>query len=115
MIKCLAINTSLFCLEAIGIKRYFKKLYGPDLINILKIDETFYDAIFKDLDIAPQQAIIINDKPYYLKMAEKSGAIEIQACITGEFEPQFPYVIYNMKNLSKIIQQIIEKISSNFD
>ncbi|MFW9829500.1 MAG: HAD family hydrolase [Candidatus Thorarchaeota archaeon] len=104
-----------YYLEAIGIKRYFKKLYGPDLINILKIDETFYNAIFKDLGITPNQAIIIDDKPYYLKMAEKSGSIVIQACVSGEFEPQFPFIIYDMKNLSKIIQQISKKNSSNFD
>ena len=115
MIKFLAINTSIFYLEAIGIKRYFKKLYGPDLINILKIDETFYNTIFKDLGITPKQAIIIDDKPYYLKMAEKSGAIVIQACITGEFEPQFPFIICDMKNLSKIIQKISKKSSSNFN
>jgi HAD superfamily hydrolase (TIGR01509 family) len=99
-----------FYLESMGIKKFFKKLYGPDLINIIKIDETFYNGIFKDLEISPKQAIIIEDKPYYLKEAEKSGASVVQVCLTGDFEPQFPYVTTNMSNLSHIINKVIKEV-----
>ncbi|MFW9818355.1 MAG: HAD family hydrolase, partial [Candidatus Thorarchaeota archaeon] len=54
-----------FYYKAMGIKQYFKKLYGPDLINVLKVDEAYYKAILKDLDISPNQAIFVEDKPYY--------------------------------------------------
>lgn len=94
--------------EAMGIKKFFKTLYGPDLINILKVDEAYYEAIFKDLAITPNQAIIIDDKPYYLNIAEKSGAIVIQACLTGNYKPQFQYTITDMKKASQIIGEVID-------
>ncbi len=98
-----------YYLEGMGIKPFFKKFYGPDLINILKVDDAFYKAILKDLEIKPNQTIFIEDKPYYLNIAENLGANVIQACLTGEIKPQFPYVVTNMKNLPKIIEQVIDK------
>ncbi|MFW9989697.1 MAG: HAD hydrolase-like protein [Candidatus Odinarchaeota archaeon] len=94
--------------EGMGIKQYFQGFYGPDLINILKVNGAFYRAIFNDIDITPEKAIIIDDKPYYLNIAENLGANVIQACLTGEYEPQFPYIITNMKELSEIIEELIE-------
>ncbi|MFX1389106.1 MAG: HAD family hydrolase [Promethearchaeota archaeon] len=101
-----------FYLESMGLEQFFKKLYGPDLIDILKIDETFYNVIFEDLKISPKQAIIIEDKPYYLKEAEKSGASIIQVCLTGEYKPQFPYVATNMSNLYHIIKNVIRDFNN---
>jgi len=98
-----------YYLEGMGIRPYFKKLYGPDLINVLKVDNNFYEAILKDLEIHPNQAIFIDDKPYYLNIAKKVGVHVIQACLTGEFKPEFEYFVKDMKNLPKII----EKLSDN--
>ncbi|NVM36010.1 MAG: HAD hydrolase-like protein [Candidatus Lokiarchaeota archaeon] len=103
-----------FYLEGMGVKQFFKKFYGPDLINILKVDDAFYRAIFKDLAITPKQAIIIDDKPYYLDNAEKLGANVIQACLSGEFNPQFPYIITNMKNIAQIIEEVIDNNINNY-
>jgi phosphoglycolate phosphatase-like HAD superfamily hydrolase len=95
-----------FYLKGMGIRQYFRKLYGPDLINILKVDDMFYKAIVKDLEIEPYQAIFIDDKPYYLNMAKKIGVRVIQACLTGEFRPQFEYVVKDMKKLPEIIENL---------
>ena len=100
-------------LEAMGIDHFFKKLYGPDLINILKVDDAFYRAIFKDLEIKPKQAIFIDDKPYYLNIAEKLGTNVIQACLTGKYSPQFPYIITDMKKISQIIEEVIDDNINN--
>ena len=97
-----------YYLEGMGVKQYFKRFYGPDLINILKVNDDFYRAIFKDIDITPEKAIIIDDKPYYLNIAEKLGANVIQACFTGDYDPQFPYFITDMKRTSKVIEEVIE-------
>ncbi|MFX1450814.1 MAG: HAD family hydrolase [Promethearchaeota archaeon] len=94
-------------LEAIGIDHFFKKLYGPDLINIIKVDDAFYRGIFKDLGITSRQAIFIDDKPYYLNIAEKLGANVIQACLTGKYEAQYPYIITDMKNAFQTIEELI--------
>jgi phosphoglycolate phosphatase-like HAD superfamily hydrolase len=98
-----------YYLEGMDIKQYFTKFYGPDLINILKVDTAFYDAIFNDLDINPNQAIIIDDKPYYLNFAQSLGTHVVQACLTGEFEPEFTYFIKHMKNLPMVINRIKER------
>jgi FMN phosphatase YigB (HAD superfamily) len=97
-----------FYYKAMGIKHYFKKLYGPDLINILKVNEAYYNGIFKDLDILPKQAIFIDDKPYYLNVAENAGAYVVQACLTGKYEPQYEYIITDMKKTPKVIEKLIE-------
>ncbi len=96
-----------------GIGKFFKKLYGPDLINVLKVDESFYRAIFEDLGIPPKKAIIVEDKPYYLKIAKNLGANVIQACLTGQFKTQFQYVVTDMRNISKIIEEVVENNISN--
>jgi HAD superfamily hydrolase (TIGR01509 family) len=98
-----------YYLKGVGIKKYFKNFYGPDLINILKVDAAFYKAIFNDLNIPPNQAIIIDDKPYYLKIAKSLGAHVIQACLKGEFKPEFNYYITDMKNLPEIIETLREE------
>ena len=95
-----------YYLKGVEIKKYFKNFYGPDLINLLKVDAAFYKAIFNDLNIQPNQAIIIDDKPYYLKIAESLGAHIIQACLTEEFGPEFNHYIRDMNNLPEIIEKI---------
>jgi len=95
-----------YYLEGMGIRQYFKKLYGPDLINLLKVDNFFYEAILKDLQIQPNQAIFIDDKPYYLNIAKKVGAHVIQACLTREFKPEFEYIVNNMKGLVETIEKL---------
>ena len=97
-----------------GVKHCFKQFYGPDLINILKVNKAFYQAIFKDMNITPNQTIIIDDKPYYLNIAEKSGANVIQACLTGEFKPQFLYNIADMKKLPQMIEEIVDNEIKSF-
>ncbi|MFW9929850.1 MAG: HAD hydrolase-like protein, partial [Candidatus Thorarchaeota archaeon] len=47
-----------YYLKGMSAIQYFKRFYGPDLINVLKVDTAFYEAIFNDLDIIPNQAII---------------------------------------------------------
>lgn len=96
-------------LEDMGVRHCFERLYGPDLVNTRKIDTfTFYTKIFKQLDLKPTFAIIIEDRPRFIRPVLKIGANVIQSCITGEFEPQFPYIVTKMKDLPKIIEQLIK-------
>ncbi|TFG17200.1 MAG: hypothetical protein EU531_03980 [Promethearchaeota archaeon] len=95
-----------YYLEGMGIRQYFKKLYGPDLINLLKVDNMFYEAILNDLEILPNQAIFIDDKPYYLNIAKKIGVHVIQACLTRKFKLEFKYSVKNMKKLLDVIEKL---------
>ena len=95
-------------LEGLGISQYFKEYYGPDLINIWKSRPDYYGAIFNHSRVEPSKSIIIDDQPRFLNNALDEGANVIQACITGEHKPQFPFFVKNMRNLVPTIENLIE-------
>lgn len=94
-------------LEAMGVVQYFKGFYGPDLINTWKFGSDFYKAIFKHSKVDATKAIVIEDQPRFLENALKAGANVIQACITGEHKPQFPFYVVNMTELPNVIDNLI--------
>ncbi|KAG0307422.1 hypothetical protein BGZ98_000316 [Dissophora globulifera] len=52
----------------------FTKLYGPDLIRCQKSSSRFYELIFKDSRVNPNEAVIVDDKEYILGWAKVHGA-----------------------------------------
>jgi len=95
-------------LEGMGIIKYFQEFYGPDLINTWKIDSEYYEAIFKHSKLDSAKAIFIEDNPRFLNSALEVGANVIQACVTGEHQPQFPFFVKNMKDLVPTIENLIK-------
>jgi phosphoglycolate phosphatase-like HAD superfamily hydrolase len=95
-------------LEGMGVIQHFKEYYGPDLINTWKSGTDYYNAIFKHSEVDPKIAIIIEDQPRFLENAQEAGANVIQACITGEYKPQFPFFVENMRDLVPTIENLIE-------
>jgi HAD superfamily hydrolase (TIGR01509 family) len=98
-------------LEGLGVSQYFIEFYGPDLINTWKSGPDYYKAIFNDSGVDPKSSIIIDDQPRFLESAQETGTHVIQACITGEHEPQFPFFVKNMRDLVPTIDNLIK--SSN--
>ncbi|MHA2288627.1 MAG: HAD hydrolase-like protein [Promethearchaeota archaeon] len=98
-------------LEGMGVKQHFKEFYGPDLINAWKINSEYYDAIFKHSKVDRAKAIIIEDNPQFLNDALEVGANVIQACITGEHKPQFPFFVTNMRDLVPTIENLLKSIN----
>ena len=97
-------------LEGMDIKDFFSGFYGPDLINTRKFSPTFFDAIFKDIKLDSTKAIVIEDQPRFIENALNAGANIIQACITGEFEPKYPFYVENMLQLPKVIEDLIRTL-----
>ena len=95
-------------LDGLGVSQYFVEYYGPDLINTWKSGPDYYKAIFNHSGVDPTKSIIINDQPRFLDSAQKVGANVIQACITGEFEPQFPFYVEDMSDLLRIVGNVIK-------
>ncbi len=95
-------------LVGLGVSQYFVEYYGPDLINTWKSGPDYYKAIFNHSGVDPTKSIIINDQPRFLDSAQKVGANVIQACITGEFEPQFPFYVEDMSDLLRIVGNVIK-------
>jgi HAD superfamily hydrolase (TIGR01509 family) len=98
-------------LEGLGVSQYFIEYYGPDLINAWKSGPDYYRAIFNHSGVNPKKSIIIDDQPRFLENALKVGANVIQACITGEYEPQFPFFVEHMENLTPTIEDLIESLN----
>ena len=97
-------------LEGMGIKHFFSGFYGPDLINTWKLSPNFFEAIFKDIKLEPKKAIVIEDRPRFIENASKTGASVIQACVTGEFQPKYPFYVESMHQLPKVIENLIRTL-----
>lgn len=97
-------------LEGMRIKDFFSGFYGPDLINTRKFSPNFFKAIFNDIKLESKKAVVIEDQPRFIESALKTGANVIQACITGEFQPEYPFYIENMHQLPKIIEDLIRSL-----
>ena len=97
-------------LEGMGIKHLFSGFYGPDLVNTRKINPDFFKAIFDDIKLKPKKAIVVEDRPRFIENAFKTGANVIQACITGEFQPKFPFHVEDMHQLPIVIENLIRTL-----
>lgn len=64
-------------LEAMGVRQCFGHLYGPDLLNILKEIPIYYERLFADAQIAPSEALIVDDNPHVLAWAKELGATTV--------------------------------------
>jgi len=80
-------------LDGMGVKKCFSSFYGSDLINMSKSGKDYYSTIFKVLNLNPRNAIIIDDQPRFLEVALQTEANVIRSCISGEFEPQYPFYV----------------------
>lgn len=61
-------------LEGMGVRDCFGRLYGADLLNTLKEGPAYYQLLFADLQIAPGDALIVDDSPRALVWASSLGA-----------------------------------------
>ena len=98
-------------LTGMGVREFFTNLYGPDLISTMKNSERFYLEIFEDLDISPEQAIIIDDNPRVLEMITGVGANAIQACQSMNFQPCIPDYVMSMSELPDLVDKIISRFN----
>ena len=62
----------------------------------------------------PTKVIIIEDQSQFLKNASEVAAIVIQACITGENKPQFPFYVENINEVPKVVDELINTITGSF-
>ena len=98
-------------LEGMGINQYFEEIYGPDNLNASKSRPDYYRAIFNHSGVEPKKSIIIDDQPRFLENALNVGTNVIQACITGQHEPQFPFFVKDMNDLIPTIENLIKSLN----
>ncbi len=96
-------------LRGMGVKDCFEEFYGPDLINTHKINETFYQKIFDRAYVESKKAIVIEDNPKFIEYAQSLGANVIQACVTENHEPSYPFFVTDMKDLPEVVIKLVNK------
>lgn len=64
-------------LQAMGVREYFGRLYGSDLLQLLKVTPTYYERLFADAQIAPSDTLIVDDSPRVLAWARDFGATTV--------------------------------------
>jgi HAD superfamily hydrolase (TIGR01509 family) len=91
-------------LEGMGVRHCFGTLYGPDLVNTLKEGPAYYARIFTHAGIAPESAVVVDDKAGVLRWAAEVGARAVQVGPAGGTEPAI--VIGSLAELPQVIEQI---------
>ncbi|MHA2027830.1 MAG: HAD family hydrolase [Candidatus Kariarchaeaceae archaeon] len=81
--------------KAQGIEKYFRTLYGSDLIGVFKSHPEYFDRLFKDSGVDPTSAIIIDDKEKVLDLVDGFGAKCILSNISGDAITTSKYPVYN--------------------
>jgi HAD superfamily hydrolase (TIGR01509 family) len=61
-------------LEAMGVRHYFRRLYGADVINTFKEGPAYYERLFADVGIDPTEAVVVDDNLQALHWAAQTGA-----------------------------------------
>lgn len=97
-------NTDCFsllrALEKFKLQKYFEKVYLSFEQGILKTDPTFFDKIMKDLELVPEDCLIIGDSiESDIKAAQQAGikAILIDRRNRRDFNPK----IRNLRELAR--------------
>lgn len=64
-----------------GVREAFTRLYGPDLVNVIKTGPDFYRKVFSDSGVDPESALVVDDSPRAIGWALEAGA---RAVLVGE-------------------------------
>ena len=84
-----------------------QRLYGPDLIDCAKEGPEYYDCLFADIGMRPQDALIVDDQPTVIAWALQCGATVIQSHLSPErHHPTVPGVAATLTDLHALPQLI---------
>lgn len=77
-------------LEGMGVRDLFERLYGPDLVNTAKEVPSYYERIFEDAGVLPDEAVVVDDSRRVLRWAKALGAaaVLVSTDVTSINEPE---------------------------
>lgn len=96
-------------LKGMGVRDYFQRLYGPDLINTLKNGSDYYERLFADAGVQPAQALVLDDSPQAVQWAMQAGA---RAVLVGHVPAAQNDVVHHIASLAAL-PEIIAGIENN--
>ena len=68
-------------LDGMGVRQFFGRLYGPDLIETFKTGPDYYTRILADRGLAADEALFLDDSPTVLGWARQAGT---RALLVGQ-------------------------------
>jgi HAD superfamily hydrolase (TIGR01509 family) len=63
--------------EGVGVRHCFGHLYGADLINTFKAGPEYYEHLFADANLRPEESLVVDDSADALRWASQLGAATI--------------------------------------
>ena len=90
-------------LEGMGVRSLFVRLYGPDLVNTVKEIPRYYQRIFEDAGIHPNEAIVVDDSRLVLGWAKEIGAKTVLVSANGAEINELDAVIRNLDELPRLL------------
>jgi len=92
-------------LEGMGVRHCFGRLYGADLLNTFKEGPEYHTRLFADLQIAPADALVVDDSPRALAWARSLGARTVLVGSAGAVVDGTMH-IHSLAGLPALLQKI---------
>lgn len=92
-------------LTGMGVRDYFGRLYGADLLGILKETPEYYERLFANAGIAPCDALIVDDAPRVLAWARDLGAMTV-LINTEQEAPNGTFCLNHLAALPQLVSQL---------
>lgn len=105
-----------YYLEGMGVRHCFGRLYGPDLLDEFKDRPEYYSKLFADLQLEPNDALVVDDSPQALARARTFGANTVLISASNERAHE-TFVIPSLADLpallhSKVLPRLSEQDAS---
>ncbi len=93
-------------LAGMGVRDCFGRLYGQDLINVMKGGPLYYKRIFADLGILPADALVVDDNPHAIIWAVRAGARAVLVRKDAQLPLEKVYQIDSLADLPALLQRL---------
>jgi len=86
-------------LGVLEVTHCFRRLYGPDLVGVLKFGPAYYEAIFADASLEPRDVLLVDDDPEAAAWASSVGATVV---LVGEHGHRAPPGVTALGSLAEL-------------
>ena len=93
-------------LEGMGVRELFGRLYGPDLVETPKEGPLFSRRLFDDADVAPGNALIVDDSPAAVGWATEAGATAVLVSERPDQADGASMVIRSLLELPEVVERM---------
>ena len=80
-----------------------RALYGPDLVNTAKEAASYYQRIFEDAEVQPNEALVVDDSFLVLQWAKEFGATAVLVSADGAAIDELDAVISKLAELPRLL------------